>query len=63
MKFLYKIQKITVTVWLLLFLILANSNIISVAGVPEQQDEILISGTVTDATTDEPLRYFCWNCY
>jgi hypothetical protein len=44
MKFIYKIQKSTATTWLLLFLILAGINIISVAGVPKQQDEITISG-------------------
>jgi len=55
MKFFYMIQKSTVTIWLLLFMILASINIIGVAGAPRQQDEILISGTVTDATSNEPL--------
>jgi hypothetical protein len=43
MKFIYRIQKSTVTTWLL-FLILASINIVSVAGVPRQQDEITIIG-------------------
>jgi outer membrane receptor protein involved in Fe transport len=55
MKFFYMIQKSTVTIWLLLFMILASINIIGVAGAPRQQDEILISGTVTDASSNEPL--------
>ncbi len=55
MKFFNQIQKYTVTIWLFFFLIIANSNFISVSGVPIQQDEIPISGIVTDANSNEPL--------
>jgi TonB-linked SusC/RagA family outer membrane protein len=55
MKIFNKIQKRTVKIWLLLFILTTSISFITVSGVPKQQDEILISGTVTDATTDEPL--------
>ncbi len=55
MKFLNRIQKCTATIWLLFFLIIANSNFISVSGAPGQQDEIPISGLVADANSNEPL--------